>query len=336
MVGWKVVLVWYNAGMNMTTPLITIGITAHNAAATITRAVDSALAQDWPDTEILIYDDASADDTPEIIKKREAEKKNIRVISGRKNKGVAHSRNRLIEHAKGDFLTFFDDDDVSDPRRVKRQHERITRYEREHASDAPVICHTARTQIYPDGVYRYEATMGTAEGGVAPHGEEVAARILTGRKTPGIFGSTATCSQMARISTYRDLGGFDEDFRRGEDTDLNIRLAFKGGHFVGIEEPLVTQTMTLASDKKLDEELACTLRLLDKHKDFINKTGSHDFCVAWTRAKYEFLHGRRGAFLAKLAALFARAPVQTAQRLIWALPNTEFNVRLSTFHDGQK
>ena len=73
--------------------------------------------------------------------------------------------------------------------------------------------------------------MGTNEG-VVPHGIDVALRILMGKPMPNIFGSTATCSQMSRLGTYKALGGFDEDFRRSEDTEFNVRAAIYGAHFL--------------------------------------------------------------------------------------------------------
>lgn len=318
----------------MTQPLITIGMTAYNAAGTIERAVDSALLQDWENIEILIYDDASTDETPEIVKTFAERHGKIRALLGNKNRGVAYSRNQLIANAKGVFLAFFDDDDISASSRLSRQYGRITAYEESFANGAPVICHSARVQQYPDGTERIEPTMGMAEEHPAPHGRDVAARILTGRKTPGTFGSLATCAQMARLSTYRDLGGFDETFRRNEDTDFNIRLALAGGHFPGIAAPLVTQTMTLSQEKKLEEELALMLRLLEKHRDFIEQESDYDFCRAWTIAKHDFLRGDKPSFLRKMAALAARHPVETGKRLVRALPNIGFNVRLSRFHDG--
>ena len=45
----------------MSAPLVTIGIACYNAADTIARAIDSALAQDWPNVEVLIVDDVSTD-----------------------------------------------------------------------------------------------------------------------------------------------------------------------------------------------------------------------------------------------------------------------------------
>ncbi|MCB1783803.1 MAG: glycosyltransferase family 2 protein [Alphaproteobacteria bacterium] len=320
----------------MSSPFVTIGITAFNADDTILRAVLSALAQDWPHFEVLVYDDASVDDTPRLLKEIEAQNPNVRVVYGTENKGVAYARNRLIEMALGEFLAFFDDDDVSVPDRVLRQYERILAYERDFAHGAPVICHSARTQYYPDGVERYEATMGMDDSGLAPHGEAVALRVLTGKGGKAFFGSLATCSQMGRVSLYRGLGGFDEGFRRGEDTDFSVRLALAGGHFAGVAAPLVRQTMTMGAEKNLDEELALHLKLMQKHRDFITVHASYGFCRDWLVNKYRFLAGQRGAFLCNMAILLCRHPVETLRRLFRALPNTGFNLRFRRFHDGRQ
>ncbi len=51
-------------------PLVTCGVTAFNAAATIERAINSVLSQTWPEIEIVVADDASTDSTPEILARR--------------------------------------------------------------------------------------------------------------------------------------------------------------------------------------------------------------------------------------------------------------------------
>lgn len=316
--------------------LITIGITAYNAENTLEKAVLSAIRQDWENTDIVIVDDYSIDKTAEILRRLSKQYTALRIFQQSRNSGVATVRNRIIEEAKGDFIAFFDDDDESAPERLMCQYQRITTYEQAFANGAPVICHTARTQVYPDVERRYESTMGTDESGLAPHGEAVAKRILMGKPIKNVFGSTATCSQMARTSVYRDLDKFDEKFHRSEDTDFNIRAALAGAHFVGIKKPLVTQTMTLAADKKLDEERACALQLLEKHKTFIDRKSSYSFCCRWIEAKYDFLAGDKKYFLLKMLKLFVSYPIETLKRFFWALPNIGFNVKLNRFHNEQK
>lgn len=314
-------------------PRITIGITAYNAADTIEKALQSALNQDWPETQIVIVNDNSTDNTASILNEMVASYPNIKIVHNKENMGVAAARNIIIKHAMGDFIAFFDDDDESVAQRLKKQYQRIITYEKKIAADIPVVCHSARSQTFPNGSERYEATMGTAENALAPNGVEVAQRILTGKPFLGVFGSTATCSQMARTSVYKKLEGFDPAFKRSEDTDFNIRLSLIGGHFVGIEQCLVKQRMTMANDKKLTEEYQYAIMLLEKHRDFINSKSSFSFCREWIEAKYDFLSQRKIRFLVKLVKLFLKNPTETLRRLYWSLPNISFNVIFSRFHD---
>ena len=319
----------------MNIPLISIGITYYKASDTIEKAVSSALAQTWKNKEIIIVDDFSDDGQEYVLEKLEQQHSCIRMIRHSVNKGVAAARNGIVGQAKGEFLAFFDDDDESLPERLEKQYERIVAYEQKYAQGAAVICHTARTQNYPNGQGRDEQTMGTNEG-VVPNGQNVALRILTGKPIAHILGSAATCSQMARLSTYKSLGGFDEVFRRSEDTEFNVRAALQGAHFVGLDEPLVMQTMTLASDKKLTDEKYYALKLLAKHKDFINKHAHYSFCYQWLEGKYDFLQKKQTRFLLKVTKLFLTHPILTLQRFIWALPNIGFNLRFSQFFHDKK
>ncbi len=256
--------------------LITVGITSYNAADLIERAVNSALEQTWRPIEIVIVDDVSSDGTVRVLKRLAKKHNNVRVYVNEKNSGVSASRNRILKEAKGTFVVFFDDDDLSLPNRITEQYKRICDYEQNFANGKPVVCHTARLQIYPDGEKRCVKTMGEIEGRVAPNGIAVADRILRGKPLKDGYGECPTCSQMARLSVYQKLDGFDKLFRRGEDTDFNIRLAVAGGHFVGISSPLVTQTMTKTVDKHIDEELRNSLILLEKHKALMDERSDYE------------------------------------------------------------
>lgn len=316
----------------MKQPKITIGITSFNAEETIAAAIQSALAQDWEHFEVIVVDDASQDRTAGIAEEFRAQDLCLRVLKNPCNGGVAASRNRIIQEARGDFIAFFDDDDVSAPDRLRCQHERITAYEKDFAKGAAVICHTTRRQRYPGGSFRYESTMGMAPGGTAPHGNEVAEHILFNRPVRGGGGSLATCSQMARTQTYRALGGFDESFRRCEDTEFCLRQALANGHFVGLAEALVTQTITLASDKKLAEERFYTLRLYEKHRALLEEKKRYDFDRAWIGAKFDFLGGNKKRFILQLCALAALHPFLTTQRFYFALPNIGYNIAFRNLH----
>ena len=314
-------------------PLITVGLTAYNAEETIERAVESALAQNWLPKEILVVNDASTDRTGSILDALAEKHDVLRVIHHAENQGVAAARNSIIRHAQGVFLAFFDDDDQSDPQRLEKQYLRIVTYEEQHAGIREVICHCARVQRYPDGSDHYEPTAGTNEEGLCPRGESMAKRILYGLPLENGFGSMASCSQMARLSTYQTLDGFDEGFRRCEDTDFNVRFALNGGHFVGIAEPLVRQTMTPGKDKTLTEDEDYYRKLIIKHAIFIRNSGvSPLFCSRWLDAKYAYLRGKKADFGWKMIKLFVKYPRLSYRRMKWAWPNKKFNKHAQEFY----
>ncbi|MCP8882615.1 glycosyltransferase [Devosia sp. XJ19-1] len=314
------------------TPLVTIGITAFNAEDTIGRAIASALGQDWRPLDIVIVDDASTDESWAVISALMAAHQEVRAVRQTSNQGVGAARSQIVAEARGDFICFFDDDDESAPDRVRRQVERTLDYEAQFAGGSPVICHTARRQIMLDGGSRIERTMGERTGVVAPHGVAVARRILTGAPLDDGYGALATCSQMARTQTYRALGGFDAAFRRVEDTDFCVRAALGGSHFVGIGEPLVTQTLTRTSDKSLAGELTYKLMLIDKHRSVFDDARHYRYCRDWTMTKHHWLAGHRLRFAARMGLAALTHPRRTWQRLWLALPNLDGNRAFSRFH----
>ncbi|MEQ9639372.1 MAG: glycosyltransferase family 2 protein [Alphaproteobacteria bacterium] len=319
----------------MNAPLVTLGVTAYNAADSVERAVGSALAQTWRPIEVVVVDDASSDGTPEILRRLAAEHCEIRVFRNEVNSGVAYGRNRILTEARGEFVAFFDDDDESLPERVATQLRRIVAYEAAFAGGAPVICHTARCIIYDWGE-EYAPTMGQHEDRRAPAGPAVARRILMGEPLEDAYGACATCSQMARVSTYRAVDGFDANLRRSEDTDLTVRLAEAGCHFVGVAEPLVVQTMTPTSEKSLADECRHTLVMLEKNRTIMEREGQYEFCRRWIELKWAWLERRRVTFAVGLLGLALRHPLLTWRRLTQARRNVALNRNFSRFHKAAR
>jgi glycosyltransferase involved in cell wall biosynthesis len=277
-------------------------------------------------------DDCSSDATPVILASLATKHPEIRLFRNETNRGVAIARNKILAEARGEFVAFFDDDDESLPERIKAQQTRIVDYERQFAKGAPVICHTARLQLYTDGSQRIVPTMGQHEGQPAPSGLPVAERTLLGKRLKHAYGACATCAQMARLSTYDLVGGFDPSLRRCEDTDLNIRLAMAGAHFTGISQRLVVQNMTKASEKTLAEEYRYTLVLMNKHREVMERAGQYEFCLRYVYAKQAWLEGRLGSFARTVALLALSHPGLIANRLALAIPNLRLNRAFSRFH----
>lgn len=318
----------------MTTPLVTAAFTAYNAEASIVAALESAVAQDWPALEVLVIDDASNDGTVSrvetFIRRQGRVSRPIRLMRQPHNGGVARARNRLIEEARGEFIAFFDDDDVSAPNRISRQYARIRETETALGHDM-VVCHTAREQLFPDGRTHYERTMG-CEGEPVPFGHAVADRILFGRLSAGVIGSCATCSQMARKSVYARLRGFDEALPRSEDTDLNVRCALRGGAFAGIAESLVRQTMTVGSEKSIAAEFQAYVALQDKYRDYLVDRGWLDFNLLWRDVRRTYIERRTWQLIVCTLMLSLREPVKLAKKVYWSVPARSTRKRQRQWH----
>jgi GT2 family glycosyltransferase len=160
----------------------------------------------------------------------------------------------------------------------------------------------------------------------------VARRILLGAPLEDAYGAVPTCSQMARVATYRGVGGFDPALRRAEDTDFSIRLAEAGGHFVGIARPLVVQHMSRTPEKNLAEEYRNMLLVMEKNRAIMEREGQYEFCRRWIELKRAWLERRHMAFVAGLARQALAHPALTARRLALALPNVRLNRAFSRFH----
>jgi ADP-heptose:LPS heptosyltransferase/glycosyltransferase involved in cell wall biosynthesis len=314
-------------------PLITVGITACNAVDTIAAALDSALAQAWPNKEIVVVDDHSTDGTWEILEQYGETHAEIRLFRNDRNLGVGFSRNRIIHEAHGVFLAFLDDDDISSPLRLRRQYERILAFEASHPGMGRCICFVSRRQIYPDGTTVFIPAI--PETAAPLRGEAVAMYLLTGAPLPVAY-AAGVGTAMSRLSTFRELGGFDEKLRRYEDTEFDIRLARADGCFLGVDEPLLDQHMTLSGDKDMNAESGNWRLVIEKHQDLLAATRWLAFVRHWSAVRHHYLAGHRLKTACGLLFGIMRFPVKSILKMKWALRNRESHRTLRRLHQGKE
>lgn len=299
--------------------LITIGITCYNAEKTISRAINSAIHQKWPNTEIIIVDDCSADHSVAVITSLIQPYENIVLIVNDINQGPSAARQTILNNAKGEFIAFFDDDDESLPDRLCEQSERIISYE-EETNQTLVACYASGQRIYPNGYKLLMSAIGSKPE--VPHGKAVADRLLFFGQTPKFYfaSGTPTCSLMARKSTIMSVGGFDPKFRRVEDVDLAIRIALSGGHFIGCAEILFTQYATDAVDKSPDKNLTAEIQLADKYEEYLRSVGRYQYAKNWPFVRYYHFQGQYFKMFSVLIYLFLRYPIKTASHFFQTGP----------------
>jgi glycosyltransferase involved in cell wall biosynthesis len=97
-----------------------IVVPVYNAARHLPAALDSVLAQDPRDIEVIAIDDGSTDGSEGMLAARAALDPRLVVVAheGRRNRGVAASRNLGLRHARGEFLWFVDADDRIRPHAI--------------------------------------------------------------------------------------------------------------------------------------------------------------------------------------------------------------------------
>lgn len=110
----------YRAG-SKSRPLVTVVVTAFNAANTIQKSLESLLVQTWQNLEIIVVDDCSTDSTCSIVERLAARDSRVRLLPMTNNMGTYCAKNMAVYLARGEFLTFQDSDDVSVPTRIEDQ-----------------------------------------------------------------------------------------------------------------------------------------------------------------------------------------------------------------------
>jgi len=102
-------------------PLVSVLVSAYNAAETAEYAVRSMLQQSYQNLEILVCDDASTDATASVLAAAFSSDPRVSLFRSRKNQGTYNIRNSLMARARGELVTVHDADDLSLPRRIEYQ-----------------------------------------------------------------------------------------------------------------------------------------------------------------------------------------------------------------------
>lgn len=294
----------------------TIGITCFNAQETIERAVQSALAQDWPDLEVIAVDDCSADGSWDALRRLAAAEPRLQVVRHETNKGYPSALNTILDHARGDFVAIFDDDDDNVPDRVRGQVQRIIAHENKTGAEL-VFCYANRNVVKGGQSAPDHVSLAIGRTAPEPSGPEVADFLFGIDAKPGkVWGMFGSCTLMARRTTFAAAGPFDETFRRCAEWDLAVRAAFMGAHFIAVDRPLVTMYKTPGADKSGSIPLQYALLLREKHRDYLDRRGLYHASRLIARSNFHGAKGRIWRSRAYRALACIASPVFATQSLI--------------------
>lgn len=136
--------------MEVTRPLVSVGLPTYNRADTLRHAIESILSQNYPNLELVISDNASTDGTQQMCE--EYVRRDSRVVYHRQpdNRGAHENFERALAEAHGEFFMWLGDDDWLDQEDyILRCVEFIS-----HNSDCELVC--GRVRYFRDGAMCYD------------------------------------------------------------------------------------------------------------------------------------------------------------------------------------
>lgn len=101
--------------------LVSIIVPVYNAEDYLVQTIESVLQQTYPHWELLLVDDCSSDNSPEIAKRYALQDSRIQYILLPRNSGAAVARNAGLEASGGRYVAYLDADDLWFPRKLERQ-----------------------------------------------------------------------------------------------------------------------------------------------------------------------------------------------------------------------
>ncbi|MFL1453594.1 glycosyltransferase family 2 protein [Marinobacter sp. GN3S48] len=237
----------------MDKPLVTVIVPAYNASDFIAETLESILNQTYDNLQVIVVDDGSTDDTARIV---QSYSPRVNYIHQANSGGCAAPRNRGLKHAQGEFVTFFDADDIMLPDKLTRQVDALTQHPNavmcitnycnftgtERSTDHMSTCPTMVP--YLDRYKNSDFTLGSEE----------CRSILISENF------TIASAPLFKTKIIKRLGGFDQSLKSCEDFHLIYRAAMHGDIIVspnvGFERRLHDTNMSNDNERMLRNLIA--------------------------------------------------------------------------------
>jgi glycosyltransferase involved in cell wall biosynthesis len=251
---------------------VSVIMPVYNRQDTVKQAIESILEQTYSNFELIVIDDASTDNTANVVRTLTDER--IRFYSHEKNLGGSAARNTGIKQARAKWIAFQDSDDMWRKDKLEKQVARIPK----QLDDKPPIIYTSFYR-FKNGKKEYIPNKDSRKKQGNIHKELI----------EGNFISTQTV--MLAKECLEAVGGFAEDMPRFQDWELWIRLSEKYP-FIWVDEPLVDVYYSEGSISSSQDKIVIAYEnILQKHKQRFQKAGSkyyasylcsygHNLCLA--------------------------------------------------------
>ena len=195
---------------------VTVIIPTFNRGYCLAESIQSVLDQSFTDFELIVVDDGSTDNTPEVMH----QVSDIHKISMKKNRGVSFARNRGMEQARGEWIAFLDSDDLWERHKLATQMNWVE-------------CNPDYHAVYTDEIWIRNGVRVNAMKKHRKYSGDIFRHCLP-------LCIVSPSSVLLRNELLNKFGGFDESMPVCEDYDLWLRISMSFPfHF--IEEKLIVK-----------------------------------------------------------------------------------------------
>ena len=240
---------------------VSVIMAVYNGQDYLKESIDSILNQTYPHFEFIIVNDGSRDDTAKILDNITDPR--VKVYHLAENHGVSYARNFAAAKAKYEWIVLQDDDDISLPGRIEEQ----LRYLKAHPD---LISALSMFQIIKTETPLTDNSPIISKSMTSPH-------LTRNRIKKMRFYCYWICYGTAVISrqAFLQAGGYDPQYRIGEDHDLFLRLMDLGA--IGMVPGTLYQyryDRNSISKKTLSETRAAIIKISVRHiKRMYEKNG---------------------------------------------------------------
>lgn len=213
-------------------PLVTIVIPVYNGTNFMREAIDSALAQTYPNVETLVVNDGS-NDGGATERTALSYGDRIRYLS-KENGGVSSALNLAVSKAKGSYISWLSHDDLYYPEKIEREISFLHRIQKDEPEldGNKVVIHCATESIDRNGrVLKRPSYRGVDEK------EQNLKVILDNVYQYRLSG----CSFLIPKAAFADIGGFREDMRTVSDVEYWYRLLFHDYRFFCLTDEILVK-----------------------------------------------------------------------------------------------
>lgn len=242
-----------------------IVIPAYNASESIVTTLDCVKAQTYRNFEVIIVDDKSHDaaELEKVVKSERYQELEINLVLSDVKLNGAGARNKGIELAKGDYISFLDADDEWRADKLQLACEKITQLEAEGRSRFVLY---SQVNIHQDGSFLKVMPM------QPPGKNETVAEYLF-----GCYGFIQTSTIVLKREDAEAIK-FDTRYIRHQDYDFCIRADRMGYDFVMIAQPLATyHLVTKFGSKHKGESVKYSIFWLDTMKPYLTQRDIHTY-----------------------------------------------------------